>query len=360
MSAGRFELAPGYQVSRIVNGGWQLSAGHVVSSAPLRGDQPFDRRAVIDDLLRLVDAGLTTFDCADIYIGVEELYGEMLRRYRQRGGDPELAGVQIHTKCVPDLADLPALSRRDVERIVDRSLARLGVERLDLVQLHWWDYAVPGYLDAAGWLAELRDGGKIRLLGATNFDVPRLAEIAGAGIELASHQVQYSLLDRRPQRSMAAFCAEHGIRLLCYGTLAGGFLTDRYLGRESLAEPANRSLVKYRLILDEAGGWGAYQRLLETLGEVAGKHGASIANVASRWVLDRPQVAAAIVGARGAEQLDDNLQVLGLRFDDDDRRVLREAVAGLKPLAGDTYSVERVPGGRHARIMKTGLNQITS
>ncbi len=111
MSEGRLELAPGYRISRIVNGGWQLSEGH---------GRPFDRGAVVDDLLRLVDAGFTTFDCADIYTGVEELYGEMLRRYRERGSDPEPAGIQIHTKCVPDLADLAGLRRRDVEGTVDR------------------------------------------------------------------------------------------------------------------------------------------------------------------------------------------------------------------------------------------------
>ncbi len=348
MTVERVELAPGYSISRIIGGGWQLSKGH---------GPAFDRREVVDDLLRLLDAGFTTFDCADIYTGVEELYGEMLRRYRQRGGDPELAGVQIHTKCVPDRPDLPGLSRRDVEGLVDRSLVRLGVERLDLVQLHWWDYAVPGYLDAAGWLVEMRDQGKIRLLGATNFDTPRLADLVAAGIELASHQVQYSLLDRRPERAMADFCAEHGIQLLCYGTLAGGFLTGRYLGREAPAELGNRSLVKYRLIIDEAGGWPAYQRLLATLDQVARRHGASIANVASCWVLDRPRVAAAIVGVRGAQHLEDNLRVSELRLDDDDRCALSDAVARLDPLAGDTSSVERVPGGRHARIMKTGLNR---
>ena len=355
MSVERLELAPGYSISRIIGGGWQLSAGHGTS---VRYARPVDRRAVVDDLLRLVDAGFTTFDCADIYTGVEELYGELLRRYRERGGDPELAGVQIHTKCVPDLADLPGLARRDVAGLVDRSLARLGVERLDLVQLHWWDYAVPGYLDAASWLAELRDRGKIRLLGATNFDVSRLAEIAGAGIELVSHQVQYSLLDRRPERAMVDFCAGHGIELLCYGTLAGGFLTERYLGRETPEAPANRSLVKYRLIIDEAGGWEGYQELLETLAEVARKHGASVANVAARWVLDRPQVAAAIVGTRGAQHLQDNLRVLKLRLDDDDRQALGQAMERLMPLPGDTFAVERVPGGRHARIMKTGLNRV--
>ncbi len=348
MSVERFELAPGYSISRMVVGGWQLSAGH---------GRPLDRGVAVDDLLRLLDAGLTTFDCADIYTGVEELLGEMLRRVRDRG-TPELAGVQIHTKCVPDLDDLPGLRRRDVEAIVDRSLSRLGVERLDLVQFHWWDYRVPGYLEAAGWLTDLRDRGKIRLLGATNFDVQRLEEFSAAGIEWASHQVQYSLLDRRPEHGMVSFCADHGASLLCYGTLTGGFLTGRYLDREESSEPlSNRSLVKYRLIIEEAGGWGSYQQLLGCLRRVAAKHGASVANVATRWVLDRPQVGAAVVGARGAEHLGDNLRAFDLRLDSEDRRQLLEALSRFKPLAGDTFSIERVVDGRHARIMKTGLNR---
>ncbi|MCP3963540.1 MAG: aldo/keto reductase [bacterium] len=344
----RIELAPGYSISRVVNGGWQLSEGH---------GPTIDREAVIQDLLRLQEAGLTTFDCADIYTGVEELYGDFLRRYRRRTGDRELVGVQIHTKCVPDLSDLPTLGRRDVEKIVDRSLRRLGVERLDLVQLHWWDYSIPGCVDAAGWLDDLRHAGKIRLLGATNFDVARLREIVAAGIEIASHQVQYSLLDRRPEHGMTHLCAEHGIHLLCYGTLAGGFLAERYRHLDGPGEPANRSLAKYRLIVEEAGGWDAYQQLLDTLHAIADRHGVSLSGVAVRWVLDRPRVAATIVGARDSRHLGDNLRVLALRLDEQDQRHLDEASARLRPLAGDTFGVERVPGGRHARIMKTGLNR---
>ncbi|NIN67522.1 MAG: aldo/keto reductase, partial [Anaerolineae bacterium] len=83
------------------------------------------------------------------------------------------------------------------EASIDGSLLRLGVDRLDLVQFHWWDYDVPGYLDAAGWLADLLTAGKIRALGVTNFDTYHLRELVGAGIPIVSNQTQYSLLDRR-------------------------------------------------------------------------------------------------------------------------------------------------------------------
>ena len=295
----RCELAPDYTVSRIINGAWQLSHGH--------------RRAVVDpavsirQMQQLADAGLTTFDCGDIYVGVEALLGKLR---------PASHGIQIHTKFVPDRDSLARIDRRHVQRIVDRSLRRLGVERLDLVQFAWWDYAVPRYVETASWLDELRREGKIRLLGATNFDVPRLTEIVDSGVPLATHQIQYSLLDRRPERGMVRFCVDRGIRLLTYGTLGGGFLAGRYLDRPEPEPPlANRSLVKYRLMLDEFGGWERFQELLRTLARIASRHAVDIANVAARWVLERQGVAATIVGAFDAGHLDQNLKVFGFELE---------------------------------------------
>jgi len=337
-----------------LNGGWQLAADH--------GRQLLEPDAVIVALLRLQEAGFTTFDCADIYTGVEDLFGEMLRRYRARSGDRALEGVQIHTKCVPDLAGLPSLRRRDVEAIIDRSLIRLGVDRLDLVQFHWWDYAIPGYIDAAGWLAEMQSAGKIRLLGATNFDGAHLGEIVAAGIDLAVVQVQYSLLDPRPERRMVDFCTEHGIRMLCYGSLAGGFLAEKYRGCED-PDLVNRSLTKYRLVIEDVGGWPLFQELLEALARVANKHRVgsrhpvSLSNVAVRWVLDQPGVAGAIVGARDDAHLEENLRVMSLELDVEDRDRVSRARNLLRPLEGEPFTMERVPGGRHQRIMKTGLNR---
>ena len=123
-------------------------------------------------------------------------------------------------------------------RGVDRSLTRLQVERLDLVQLHWWDFDVPGYIEAAVWLDELRRAGKIRNVGLTNFDRLRLTEILAAGVPIATHQVQCSVLDRRPAGGMAALCAERGIRLLCYGAVAEGSSASATCGGPS---PRRRS-----------------------------------------------------------------------------------------------------------------------
>ena len=333
------ELAPGYQIPGIVNGAWQLAEGHRLTGV--------DRRSALDQMQQLVDAGLTTFDCGDIYTGVEALLGEL----RSRSSE-----IRVHTKYVPDRDDLSLIDRKDVEKAVDRSLRRLGVDRLDLVQFAWWDYTVPRYVETAGWLDEQRRAGKIRLLGATNFDVPRLTEIVDAGVPLVSHQVQYSLLDRRPERGMAGFCEERGIRLLVYGSLGGGFLSQHYLRRAAPEAPfSNRSLAKYRLMIDEFGGWDRHQELLETLESIASRHGVSISNVSVRWVLDQPAVAAVIVGAFDSSHLEDNLRVFGFELDASDRERL-ELFANAGP-AGDVYSAERVREGRHAAVMKYNLNR---
>ncbi len=158
------------------------------------------------------------------------MIGGWLKRRSASGADP----VQVHTKYVPDLDQLPTHSRADVTRGIERSLTRLGVDSLDLVQLHWWDFDVPGYVEAAAWLDDMRRAGKIRHLGLTNFDQRHLREIIAAGIPVVSHQVQYSVLDRRPAEGMAGLCRDHGVGLLCYGALAGGFLSNRYLGRRLL------------------------------------------------------------------------------------------------------------------------------
>jgi aryl-alcohol dehydrogenase-like predicted oxidoreductase len=246
----------------------------------------------------------------------------------------------------------------DVERGIDRSLTRLGVERLDLVQLHWWDYDVPGYVEAAAWLGELRRAGKIRHLGLTNFDRQRLGEIVAAGITIVSHQVQYSVLDRRPANGMAALCAEHGIGLLCYGALAGGFLSRRYLGCAAPAPPLeNRSLVKYRLIIDEFGGWDRFQSLLTVLDVIATRHGVGVGTVALRWTLEQPGVSGVIVGARHARHLEQVLQSCALELDAEDREAIARVHAASPGPRGEVYALERVKGGPHASVMRYTLNR---
>ncbi len=211
-------------------------------------------------------------------------------------------------------------------------------------------------MDAAAWLDELRRPGKIRHIGLTNFDQQRLEEILAAAVPVVSHQVQYSVLDRRPANGMAARRPRNGIGLLCYGALAGGFLSDRYVGREDPAAPLeNRSLEKYRLMIDEFGGWDRFQDLLAALNGVAAHHRVGIGAVAIRWVLDQPGVSGVIVGARHARLLDQIRKACRLVLDDDDRAAVQRIQFGSTGPSGDTYGLERVKRGPHASIMRYTL-----
>lgn len=331
-------------VSRVAKGNWQLADKHGAD---------YDSETAIEDMRAFVEAGITLFDCADHYVGVESLIGRFRARY------PEHARrLRVSTKVVPDLESIATLRRSDLERIVDTSLSRLGVERLDLAQFHWWDYRVPGYVQAMVWLQELRQAGKIALVGTTNFDTTRLREITTAGVQVASNQLQYSVLDHRPESAMAEFCGAHGIAMLCYGVLAGGFLSSRWLGQPDPTPPfANRSLVKYRLIIEDFGGWARFQQLLAVLESIALKHRVSLATVATRYVLDKPGVTAVIIGARGAAHLPDTLAVFGCSLDDSDRATIAAMTRSAPGPLGDCYELERAEDGPHSSIMWKNQNR---
>jgi aryl-alcohol dehydrogenase-like predicted oxidoreductase len=348
MTVETIELAPGYRISRMLRGGWQLAGGHGA----------VDAERAIADMAAFVDAGVTTFDCADIYTGVEEMIGRFRERILATRGTEALKTFKVHTKFVPDWDALPRVDRSYVRGIIDRSLQRLRLERLDLVQLHWWNYAVPGAVETALMLKELKDEGKIHQIGGTNFDTPHVQALLDAGVPLVSMQVQYSPLDTRPEHGLTELCRERGLKLLCYGTVAGGFLSERWLGAPEPQEPfANRSLVKYKLIIEDFGGWSLFQDLLATLQGIGRKHGVSLTAVATRWVLDRPGVAGAIIGARYAEHLPDNLAVFRFALDAEDRAAIDAVLARRTGPEGDTYTLERDREGRHGRIMHYNLNQ---
>ena len=345
----QLELAPGFHISRILKGGWQLSQGH---------RQHLDTDPVAD-MFRFAEAGITAFDCADIYTGVEELIGNFLTQWKTIHGTHQ--PIRVLTKFVPDYDDLATMDRGDVRRIIDRSLRRLGMDRLDMVQFSWWNYNVARYVEVAGWLQELQQEGKIELISGTNFNTAATREILDAGIPLATMQLQYSLLDRRPERGLTGLCDRSGMKLLCYGTVAGGFLSERWLGKSDPEQPyANRSLVKYRLVIEDCGSWDWFQSLLATLDTIAKKHQVTIANVATRAILDQPAVGGLIIGAATAAHLQDNLRVFHFSLDDEDRRQIQAIKEQSPGMAGEPFDAERDKEGPHGRIMRYNLNKGTN
>ncbi len=340
----RFALTEKYSISRVIKGGWHLAGGHGA----------IDPESALRDMALFVDAGVTTFDCADIYTGVEALIG------RFRAAYPDHAQrVQVHTKFVPDLSELPHVDRTYVEKIIDRSLSRLGMEHLDLVQFHWWDFSIPRHVEVALELARLHRAGKVRHIGVTNFDTSHLAELIAAGVPIVSNQVQYSLVDDRANNGMIELCRANNIALLCYGTVCGGFLSERWLDKpDPSLHVSNRSLIKYKLVIDDFGGWQLFQRLLRVLRAIAAEHGTDIASVASRLILDRPQVAAVIIGAVDAKHLKSNSRINGLTLRAADAAAVAEVTQQRCGPLGDIYQLERDRTGPHGRIMKYELNTV--
>ena len=324
----------GLPICRVLNGMWQVSGAH----------GRIDPESALDAMVAYHDAGFTTWDLADHYGPAEDFIGELRRRLADARGLDALSEMQAFTKWVPRPGPM---TRQIVENNVDISLRRMGVERLDLLQFHWWEYGDKRYLDALEHLAALRDEGKLHRVALTNFDTQRLRDIADHGVRVVSNQVQYSLIDRRPEVQMTGVCEEQRVWLLPYGVLCGGLLSDRYLGQPEPSSPIlnTASLRKYKQMVDAWGGWDLFQRLLTVLRAIADKHGVSIANVASRYILEKNTVAGVIIGARlgVAEHIAENARVFSFQLDVDDYRMIDEVSANARDLyrmigdCGDEY-----------------------
>ena len=152
----------GMPMCRILNGMWQLSGGH--------GFEPQFNKALAE-MNHCADTGFTTFDLADHYGPAEDYVGQFSKG---KYASSNAKNCQFFTKWVPMPVEM---SRRKVEDAVDVSLKRMGTDRLDLMQFHWWQYSNPNYFDALGHLTDLKQEGKIRNIGLTNFDTERLAGI---------------------------------------------------------------------------------------------------------------------------------------------------------------------------------------
>jgi aryl-alcohol dehydrogenase-like predicted oxidoreductase len=308
-TSSRLQLTSDLNICRILNGMWQVSGGH---------GRIYPATA-IETMFKYMDAGFTTWDLADHYGPAEDFIGEFRRQLIASRGKEALSNIQAFTKWVPRPGKM---TKKLVEENINISLKRMDVESLDLMQFHWWEYKDKNYLDALKYMTELQTEGKIKHLALTNFDTEHLQIITEAGIKIVSNQVQFSLVDRRPEVKMIKFCQEHDIKLFTYGTVCGGLLSEKYLGKP---EPRSFdlttvSLRKYKNMIDAWGGWSLFQELLSTLKQIADKHGVSISNVAVRYILDKPALAGVIVGARlgVSEHIEDNPRVFNLTLDAED------------------------------------------
>ena len=289
------------EICRILNGMWQVAGGH----------GQINSESAIKDMQRYQELGFTTWDLADIYGPAESLIGKFSKKNEY--------DFQAFTKFVPNPGPM---SNSIVTHYIDESLKKMNTDCIDLLQFHWWDYQDSSYLDALKHLSKLQNEGKIKHLGLTNFDTERIKIIIENNFKIISNQVQYSILDQRPEKIMVPFFIKYGIQILSYGTLLGGFFSEKYLNVDepTRADLTTASLQKYKNMIDIWGGWELFQELLIILDNISKKHNCSIANIATRFILDKPQVAGVIIGARLgiSDHREDNSKVFELKLDQDD------------------------------------------
>ncbi|KAK0431357.1 aldo-keto reductase [Armillaria borealis] len=313
-----FQLGPA-KVPRLFNGLWQMSS-------PAWGSASSTKQNAA--LCELVRRGLVATDMADHYGDAELMYGSFRNRLPEEVGRTVFAGTKW---CVFRPLDGPVTTDFVLAAVKERS-RRLG-GRVELLQFHWFDYNAKEYLIILEKLVGLTKSHPhlVSAIGLCNFDAEHTQEaceylIAKTGnVGVVSNQVQYSLIDSRPKIKMASVCQQYGIRLLTYGSFCGGFLSEKWLGVKSPdvyseAVALTPSQRKYFDMIMTWGSWSDLQHLLQTLKSIADTHGVELTNVATRWVLDNPEVGAVIVGTRlgVSSNADSNLKVFSFKLTPED------------------------------------------
>jgi len=272
-----------------------------------------------------IDAGITTIDTAPVYgFGHSEtVVGRAIKGRRDR--------VTIATKCGPridrtdgvfsmrtigpdgkEVALHRVLKKDSIIEECERSLKRLGIEAIDLYQCHWPDYTTP-VAETMEALVRLQKEGKIRYIGVSNYSSERINESLHYG-RVVSAQPRYNLLKREPEAELLPWCRERGVGVICYspmehGLLSGKVTMDRTFPTTDLRaahpwyKPQNR-----RRVLDA----------LDKIRPIAAAHGATLAQVAVNWVIHRPGVTAALVGARNPAQARENAGAASFRLTEEE------------------------------------------
>jgi aryl-alcohol dehydrogenase-like predicted oxidoreductase len=277
---------------------------------------------------RALELGVNFLDTADVY-GQDGLTERVIGGWFER--DRRRDEVVLATKCRFRMAPGPngsGASRRRIVRAVEESLVRLKTDRIDLYQIHMQDIETPEE-ETLRALDDLVRHGKVLYLGASNYAAYRLMD--SAWISRSAHlerfvtlQAQYSLVVRELEREHVPACQRLGLGILPWSPLAGGFLSGKY--RKDQPPPPGARLERWK---DRMASYDAQRnwRILDAASAVAKETGATVAQVALAWLIDRPQVTSVIFGARSVSQLEDNVKAAQLRLSSGQVKVLDEASA---------------------------------
>jgi aryl-alcohol dehydrogenase-like predicted oxidoreductase len=285
---------------------------------------------------RALDRGINFFDTADVYAGgeAEEMLGRALAGRRDEVVIATKAGWRTGTPL-----NRSGLSAGHLHWSIDQSLRRMGTDHVDVYLAHRDDAHTP-LEETLRALDAIVRAGKARYLGVSNWPAWKVA----AALELQrangwapfSHvQMMYSLLGREVEHQILPMAAHYGLGFTAWSPLAGGFLSGKYT-RANLADPDNRLSGFDALPIDKDKGFA----LVEQMRAIAGRHGASVAQVALAWLLARPAVSSVLIGASKLSQLDDNLGAAALGLTAEDLAALDAATASAPDF---TVGVTRVP-----------------
>lgn len=301
------------EVSRVVLGTW-VTGGWAWGGA--------DEREAVGAILRALELGINFIDTAPVYgFGKsEELVGRALKEW---GGSD---GVVIATKCGLEWDDAQSVIRRNStpERIrfeVDQSLRRLGVDRIDLYQIHWPDPETP-FADSMAALVDLREAGKIRWIGLSNFSPPQIDECRHHG-PVHGLQPPFNIFERDAEKEILPYCAENRIGTLVYGGLCRGLLTGKFTGTETFPKGDLRQMdPKFK-----PDRFRQYVKAVDAMKKLAAAHGRTMAQFALRWALQQPGVTTVIAGARTAAQAEENAGISGWALSPDDLEKVDQILA---------------------------------
>jgi aryl-alcohol dehydrogenase-like predicted oxidoreductase/enamine deaminase RidA (YjgF/YER057c/UK114 family) len=325
------QLTPEFKISKVLTGLWQIA------DLERNGDilEPVATSAFMDPYVK---SGFTSFDMADHYGSAEIIAGT----FKKRNTSPY--PVQLLTKWVPPPGKV---TKAIVKDAVELALERMQLDSLDMLQYHCWNYCDPIWLDTLFWLEELKEDGFICNIGLTNFDAEHLRIAAASGINILTNQISFSLIDQRAAAEMIEVCQLYNVKILAFGTLAGGFLSERWMDKP---EPKSNELqtwsqMKYKRFIDTAGGWHMLQNILKVLHAIASKHNASIANITSAFMLQYPHVAGIILGARlGVSQhVAENLKIHKIQLSDSEIEEINSVISQFNKIPGGCGDEYRKP-----------------
>ena len=305
-----------------------------------RKNATFNPASVVENMEAYLDAGLNFFDMADHYGSAEIIAGLLYKKRKEEGKSlPVLA-----TKWVPK----PGHNSKDIVKdAVTLALNRLQVNQLDLLQFHAWDYTDPSWIETMFYLDELRKEGYIKALGVTNMDTVHLKMAIDSNIPIVSNQISHSLFDQRAVNKMIPYCLENKVRVLCYGTVAGGFFSNKWLGKvePSIEDLSTWSLMKYKRFQEEVCDWKQFQDLLKQLDGISKKLDLSIAQLASLYIKDEFHCNSVIIGARlgELEHITENKQVSNMALDEESKAAISALIKEFKSVNGDCGDEYRYP-----------------